>query len=259
MKTKLNYLEHPEAEIDKAVVLRINSEEIDGREHYKLVLDQTILYPQGGGQPSDLGYIKRSSAEFEIEKVYYDREEDEIIHYGYIKQGNIAEGDRVTVHLDYKNRIKNSKYHSAGHIIDIAVKESGLDWKPVKGYHFPKGAYIEYELNDPADSGVDSTEKKVNDRQELKKRLEEASNRLVNRSFPTEILTVESKEEMSKYCEEIPEYIPEGKPVRIVRYGTYPYTACGGTHVKNSLEVGEIKIRKLKFKGNNVRISYKLV
>lgn len=250
METELIYISDPAAETCKSTVLSIESEEIDGRKHYMIIMNKTVLYPQGGGQPSDLGYIKRSSAVFEVEKVQYDKELGEIIHYGYIKQGAIREGDLVTVHLNSKNRLINSRYHSAGHLIDIAVKQLSLAWKPVKGYHYPKGAYVEYEIVKQVESA---------EREDLMRRIEEVSNELVNKTLDTKILTVGSKEELSNYCEQISDYIPANKPVRIVRYGDNLYTPCGGTHVRNSGEVGEIKIRKLKFKGNNVRISYELV
>jgi Ser-tRNA(Ala) deacylase AlaX len=48
--------------------------------------------------------------------------------------------------IDSQKRIFNARNHSAGHLIDIAMKNIGLGYlKPTKGFHFPEGSYVEYE------------------------------------------------------------------------------------------------------------------
>lgn len=52
-------------------------------------------------------------------------------------------GELVTLEVDSKRRILNSRLHSAGHLIDKMCSNL-LGWTPSKGYHFPQGSYVEY-------------------------------------------------------------------------------------------------------------------
>ena len=65
------------------------------------------------------------------------------------------------------------------------------------------------------------------------------------------------KSELSSVCDYVPDYIPEGKPARVVLYGTFGIP-CGGTHVANLGEIGKFTIRKLKQKGETVSLAYEV-
>lgn len=56
---------------------------------------------------------------------------------------NFKTGDKVTCHVDEASRVKNARVHSAGHLIDVAMTNSGCTLKPTKGYHFTPGSYVE--------------------------------------------------------------------------------------------------------------------
>lgn len=47
--------------------------------------------------------------------------------------------------VDEEKRRLYARVHSAGHLLDIAVNQLGYQWVPGKGYHFPTGAYVEYQ------------------------------------------------------------------------------------------------------------------
>ncbi|KAK9664256.1 hypothetical protein RND81_14G029100 [Saponaria officinalis] len=113
-----------------------------------LILDYTIFHPQGGGQPSDIGFISVSDSAFRfvVEDV---RSIDGIVyHYGHVEnlegglepEWKIEKGTRVHLHVDESRRNLNSRLHSAGHLLDISIRNVGLGHLvPGKAYHFPDG------------------------------------------------------------------------------------------------------------------------
>lgn len=233
-------------------VEKIMEEEIDGKRHYAVILKETIFYPQGGGQPSDLGLIKKGSVQFKIEKVTYNYDTRKIEHLGFFKQGSFEEGDEVKLVRDEKRRKLNARCHSAGHIIDLVIakdteRSTVAEDKliPVKAYHYPQGAYVQYKIVDP-DYEMDQND------------LEKSVNVIVESGLEVETKFVE-KNELAEICDFVPDNLPENKPIRIVQYGVNKATPCGGTHVSNTQEVGFIKIRDIKEKGDKLKIKYSVL
>lgn len=103
-----------------------------------IILSETIFHPQGGGQPSDIGIIKSKSAEFEVEHVTLTKE-GIVEHSGkfikgiyhtvfLIKKGERFEKDeQVQLIVNKQVRIQNAICHSAGHLMDVAIKKLGYD------------------------------------------------------------------------------------------------------------------------------------
>ena len=61
-------------------------------------------------------------------------------------------GDQVSLLLYPGHRMTHARIHSAGHLLDVAMRRAGRrDMKPSKGYHFEKGSYVEYEGVVPAE------------------------------------------------------------------------------------------------------------
>ena len=138
-------------------------------------------------------------------------------------------------------RILHAKIHSAGHLLDCAVDELGLDGLvPTKGFHFPAGPYVEY------DGIVENGAALISD---LEKKIDE----LVNLD-----LTVEDKSLTSAEAEEQGIWAPEGKSARVVNFKGFPYCGCGGTHVNSAKEIGKVVVRKIKSKKGKTRIAYAL-
>jgi Ser-tRNA(Ala) deacylase AlaX len=233
--TELVYLSEMSLLTLEAEVLRV-----DPGERLSIVLDRTVFYPQGGGQPSDTGRLDSAEGSFLVEDVrWFD---GEVRHSGSSERGELRAGDRVQLAVDRERRELNTRLHSAGHVVDMAVHRLGFGWIPGKGYHFPQGPYVEYE------GRLDR------DREELVQLLDTEAGALVDADFATEMRFVEV-DELPAYCRFIPENLPVGKPVRVVLYHDFG-VACGGTHVSRLGEIGRIRVRKLKGKGGQVRVSY---
>lgn len=235
--TKLLYLEQMDLLETEAIILRIAEE--NGKQI--VTLDQTIFYPQGGGQPYDQGTITSSTAVFNVQEVRYI--DGVINHIGSFENGTFQKGDRVILKVNPERRILNSRIHSAGHLVDMAIYELQPEWVPGKGYHFPDGPYVEYA------GSVDDSQK-----EQLAQNLEKIMNQKIAEKIPVSIRFVE-KSELAKYYRHVPENIPDGKPTRLVLFGDFG-VPCGGTHIGNLSEIKSETIRKIKGGGETTKVSY---
>lgn len=221
-----------------ATVLEVTEEE----DRQVVILDQTVFYPQGGGQPYDQGQITAPGTCFMVEEVRFV--EGFVKHYGHFSSGSLRPGDKVTCEVEAERRLLMSRLHSAGHLVDMAVSQLGLDWIPGKGFHFPTGPYVEYEGALPEDP----------DR--LKQQLEKKANNLIKQNIQTRIEFM-SKEAMTSVCRYVPDYLPENKPARVVFYDNYG-VPCGGTHLAQLKDIGKLAIRKIKLDKGRIRVSYEI-
>jgi Ser-tRNA(Ala) deacylase AlaX len=208
-----------------------------------IILDQTIFYPQGGGQPYDQGIIENNAGKFIVEEVRFV---DGIVkHIGTFKEGAFGANDKVVCIIDQKRRELHSRLHSAGHVVDMAIDSLKIEWIPGKGYHFPDGPYIEYT------GDLEGINK-----DELKVKIESLCDQFIKEARDVKLVFME-KEQMKEVCRHVPDYLPADKPTRIVIYGDFG-VPCGGTHVNNLRDIGKISIRKIDKKGSNIRIGYEV-
>jgi alanyl-tRNA synthetase len=131
MKTVPVYLEDPYHKAMQATILDVLPEK-EGV--FKLILDKTIFYPMGGGQPTDQGYIIfPDGRKNEVYQVLL--KDDEINHY--VKTTIVpASGELIEGVIDWDRRYKNMRVHSGGHVIDFAMYLLGYSPKllhPWKG------------------------------------------------------------------------------------------------------------------------------
>lgn len=237
-KTILTYFDDSHKTEANARVLSIQEVTDKG---ISVILDQTIFYPQGGGQPSDKGEILTSATTFQVNDV---RLIDGIVHhFGNFSKGIFNLNEEVTLKIDSDLRLLHTKLHSAGHLIDAAIRLIELPLVPTKGYHFPQGPYVEYEGEIPPDQ-----------REIIRLRLEQKVNDLVANKFETEVMinaqpsTIEISDSSTT----------NDKAIRIVTLVPELGCPCGGTHVKNTGDIGQVQITKIRVKSGQTRISYLL-
>ena len=212
-----------------------------------LILDQTIFYPQGGGQPSDQGFIKNIHSQdlFNVTSVRFM--EGAVYHYGTFMGNKFFIDDHVELTIDSKRRKLNSQNHTAGHIIDIAIRSLDLPIVPNKGYHFPEGPYVEYQQtqSDPfnATEHLEYIQRQVNN--------------ILSTPTPVSCMNI-SYNELVQVSGYVPTNLPADKPTRVMKINGYPAIPCGGTHVDNTRDITNIIVKKISKKSGMWRVSYQV-
>ena len=236
--TKLIYLEQMDQYACAGQVVDV---QLDG-DWVVVILDQTIFYPQGGGQPYDTGVITSSDGrKFLVEEVRFV--DGVVRHIGKFDDDAFEVGDSVTCAVDVPRRQLHARLHSAGHVVDMALKRLGVPWVPGKGYHFPDGPYVEY-----------AGDLSSFDKEKLRGDLESMCNQILGEGIATKVLFM-NREEMLSMCAFVPEQLPANKPGRVVMYGDFG-VPCGGTHVAKFADIGRLVIRKMKQEREHVKVSY---
>ena len=205
---------------------------------WEIVLVSTIFYPEGGGQPSDKGFIKTPQGKAHVKHVRLTGES--VIHECSL-EGEIHPQDEARCTLDWEIRHYNMRVHSAGHIVHEAVKRIAPTLTPIKGEHGTH-AFIEYEGSLPIDKTF---------------AIEKETNAMVrdNVSLKTEFVSLE---ELKARASWMPKHLPKNKPLRILSVGTYEPIPDGGTQVATASEVGIITITAIENTDSAVRIRYQV-
>lgn len=219
-----------------------------------LILDSTVFHPQGGGQPADTGFIcfADSGLRFCVQDV---RLKDGVVfHHGVVEDASREaeleqeKGKEVSLYVDESRRKLNSRLHSAGHLLDVALEKVGLGHlEPGKGYHFPDGPYVEYKGTIPE-----------NELQNKQKELELEVNALISGGGKVSV-SILPYEEASALCGgSLPDYIAKSSNPRIVKLGDNPGCPCGGTHVSDISEIMNMKVSQIRTKKGLTKVFYKL-
>jgi len=235
MQTKQIYYEDQYKKEIKAKVISIEK----NVSMANVVLDQTVFYPEGGGQPSDQGVIKCKAGEIEVQQVLM--KEGEIVHVGKLT-GNISKGDIVLGTIDWDRRYKNMRVHSAGHIIHDATMSLFPDLIPIEGEH-GKNPYVKYQG-------------KIN--QISIPLILEKSNEIIESDLPikTDFTTLD---ELKRRAPWIPNNLPKNKPLRVMQVGNYSAIPDGGTQVKKTGEILGVSELNIVDEKDFVYIHYKIV
>jgi alanyl-tRNA synthetase len=218
--TRTLYYEDSHIQDFKAKVLRV----IDCK---YLVLNQTAFYPEGGGHPGDHGEIKSHEGKAEVTDA--QKIGNIIVH---VVKGNIPrEGDEVAGKIDWNRRISLMRHHTATHVIMGAARR-------VLGQHvWQSGAQKEVET-----SRLDISHYQRLTTDEVQK-IEKLANEAIMRMIPVETSVKPRAEAEREHGFRLYQggAVP-GKDIRVVKTGDWEVQACGGTHVKNTGEIGLIKI-----------------
>lgn len=200
-----------------------------------VVLDRTAFYPGGGGQPCDFGTLAIDGAVFVVDKVI--KQGDDILHFLGGDQPLPAPGSASHGTLDWARRYKLMRTHTALHVLCGTVFRAygalvtGGDMEPLKGRMDFEFATMQGEL-------VREIEAAVN--QEVQAR----------REIRVNILPRAEAFQIPDLIRTKINLLPEGiAHVRTVEIVGLDLQADGGTHVRNTLEVGRIRVVDYKSKG----------
>ncbi|HCB01621.1 MAG TPA: Ala-tRNA(Pro) hydrolase [Anaerolineae bacterium] len=204
-------------------------------ENRTIILDQSAFYPGGGGQPCDFGTLKANDVTYIVDKV--KKQGDDVLHFISGSEPLPAPGSASFGTLDWVRRYQLMRTHTAMHILcgvvwrDYGAKVTGGDMDPLKGR-------MDFEFESM--------------RGELVKEIESRINLEVQKGSDVQVKILPREEAF-----QIPDLIrtkinllPEGiKEVRTVEIVGLDLQADGGTHVKNTSEVGKIRVANYKSKG----------
>lgn len=196
---------------------------------YYIKLNRTIFYPDlSGGQPGDKGTING----IEVEKSY--EEKGDIIH---ILSENLS-GNKVKIVIDWDNRLDLMQQHTGQHLLSSSFYR--LFSGETIGFHLgTEYVYIDLTLDKLTPDDVE--------------KIEILANKIICSNFDIKSYFVNDTE-LSK--------IPVRKPptvtshIRIIEIENIDYSPCGGTHLKNTGEIGMIKIRKWEKYKEGIRVEF---
>ena len=192
------------------------------------VLDKTPFYGEGGGQVGDIGTV--TSDNFEIDIIDTKKTSKGIVlMIGDVTAGIAKVGSDVHTEIDVERRNNIRRNHSVTHLLHKALKE-------VLGNHVNQaGSLVRDDY-----MRFDFTHFEAISQEDLKK-IEEIVNKEIFRALPVETIITNPKKAAELGAVGLFEE-KYGDIVRVVKMGDFSIELCGGTHVKNTSEIGMFKI-----------------
>jgi alanyl-tRNA synthetase len=215
------FYEDPDRTEFEAVVLDV----IERDEGYDVVLDQTMFYPEGGGQPADTGTLATDDATVEVTDV---RDHDGVVLHR--ADADPGKGEFVRGQIDGTRRRRLMAHHTATHVVGHAARQ-------VLGDHVRQAG---------AQKGVDAARLDVThyDRvtREDVKAIERVANEMVRANSRVKTEWVDRNDAQARHGFDLFQGgIPPGERIRLVHVGE-DVQACAGTHVGRTGDVGLVKV-----------------
>lgn len=215
-----SYIKNFTAEIEEV-------KEMDGR--YHVLLDKTAFFPGGGGQYCDMGTIDNMF----VEDVY--EENDKIYHVLDKKPNRIH---KVKCEIDWDRREYGMQHHFGQHVISACFNNE-YKAKTV-GFHLGKDfATVDIEGFFKEDDIM---------------KIESMCNEIIRENIPVEFLNINKKE--AKKLKIKDDLSKLSNDIRVVKFGDLDINLCCGVHVKNTLDLRVIKIKKFEKYKKATRIEF---
>jgi misacylated tRNA(Ala) deacylase len=197
-------------------------------------LDRTLFYPMGGGQPGDTGRI----GAWRVLDTRKGETPESVLHM--LEPGfDLKPGDSAGIEIDWERRHRHMRFHTALHLLCAAVRA------PVTGGRIASDkAHLDFDIE---------MEKLV------KEDLEARVNALVAGAHATQARWItdaelEARPELVRTMSVAP---PRGEErVRLLEIPGVDLQACGGTHVRNTAEIGAVAVARIRSEGKrNKRVT----
>jgi misacylated tRNA(Ala) deacylase len=209
-----------------------------------VILAATIFYPLGGGQPGDTGRLTINEHEYRVVDTRFAEDRNNIIHF---LEGEdlsaIHTGDPVAMEIDWERRHRLMRMHSSMHLLCSLISAQATG-----GAVGETASRLDFDLQG-----------QVIDKEQLTADL----NAMIAKALPVSIgsITDAELEQNPALVRTMSVQPPRGQgTVRTISIENTDYQPCGGTHVRNTAEIGELLVTGLKNKGKqNKRISLALV
>ncbi len=204
--------------------VKVDSIEDEG----EVAFDVTNFYAEMGGQVADTGFIENKETRANVINVT-KAPNKEHLHHVKVLYGSIKLGDRMSLNVDKNRHFSIMKNHSATHLLQSALIEVLGDECKQKG-SFVNDEYLRFDfsfLRKIDSTEIKKIERKVNEF--IKEGIEEK----------TVVLPIEEAKKLNAISLFDEKY---GDSVRVVEFGDVSKEFCGGTHVKNTSDIGLFKI-----------------
>ncbi len=202
-----------------------------------IVLDRTVFYPLGGGQPGDVGSLRTEDGR---EVVIADTRKGEapgtVLHIPVSGSAPLYAGDRVVAAIDWDRRHHHMRIHTCLHLLS-AVVPAGVTGGSVR---YDSGR-LDFDLFE-----------QMLDRDQIEVRL----NQLIgaNHAVTPTWITDEELADRPQLVKTMSVKPPAGMGrVRLLEIAGVDLQACGGTHVANTAEIGRVQVVKIENKGTHNR------
>jgi len=219
-----------------AEVLEIKK--IDDR--YGVILDRTAFYPVGGGQPADMGIIEGRRGKIEV--IHVQIVNGTVVHIAEEIKEESSPDEKVKGTVNWGRRYALMKNHTTAHLMAEALQRAtGTPLKIVGSAISVDKARLDLAYEESLGP--------------LLPRIEEVANSIVKENRAVEVRMMkrgEAEEHVNKFHESLETLPPQVANVRIIEIKGLHACACGGTHVKNTREIGTVKVLKRRSKGKGV-------
>jgi len=220
---KIYYDDHYKKEFEAEVIYK---EKQDGK--IKIILDQTCFYPEGGGQPSDTGFLYNNGNKIVVS--FVEKKQDTILHH---IDRELEIGTKVKGEINWDFRYQLMKHHTGTHVVNGALRK-------VLGEHvWQAGSNLTY-----SDARFDFTHYK-NITDEERKLIEKIANDSIKKGQIVEKNVFDRNTAEKKYGFRLYQGgVPPGNSIRVLNIPGIDVEACGGTHLNNISEIEKIRIIK---------------
>ena len=199
-------------------------------------LDRTVFYPEGGGQPGDIGTLTRADGtKIEIVDARKGQDHEDVVHILAPDAPALSLGDAVTAEIDWDRRHRLMRMHTCLHLLCAVVEGD------VTGGQIGDGkGRLDFNMEEKPD----------------KEQLTQEINRLIAENHPVTPQWITDEELQAK-----PELVRTmsvkpprgGGRVRLLNIAGVDLQPCGGTHVRETGEIGSIEVGKIESKGRQNR------
>ncbi|MGG0550443.1 alanyl-tRNA editing protein [Priestia megaterium] len=205
----------------------------------KVILNHTVFYPTGGGQPFDTGILKQGNDEFKVIKV--KREQGKIVHY--LEDATNLSAGEVTAQINWDRRYRFMRYHTLLHVIAGHLYNKFGALATSSEIYEDDRARIDVQFEEGMPETYFSSME-----QEIHKIVEE------NHMISTRSLPRKEVEKIPGSIKTVINLLPKSiQTIRLVAISELDEQACGGTHVKSTNEIGDFSFTKIKNKGKNTK------
>ena len=198
-----------------------------------IVLDQTVFYPLGGGQPGDSGTLTSATGTTRIETTKYRRDDGEILHIPAEGSALPETGTKVEAEIDWDRRRRHMRMHTCLHLLGAV-----LQYPVTGGQVGAEKSRLDFDMPESPD----------------KAQLTAELNALIEAGHPVQSRWIEEADLDPSLIRTMSVKPPTGVGrIRLLEIPGVDLQPCGGTHVKSTAEIGPVEVTKVEKKGRQNR------